>query len=221
GQGRLWKVRDGRVSLAARAPHLVWINDILTDQAGRLWVATSSDGLMRLDQPDQANPQFRRYGLEDGLSSLRLLSLADDRNGSIYIGTAVGVDRLDPQGGRVRHYTPADGLALGDVKSMYRDHAGTMWFGTSHGLTRMRVEDDRGITPAPVWITGISIAGQPRPLSGLGERNARQVEIRPGQEQLQFDFVGLSFAPGNVLRYEYRLGEEPWSQPIDARSVHY
>jgi signal transduction histidine kinase len=33
--------------------------------------------------------------------------------------------------------------------------------------------------------------------------------------------VGLSYSPGNVLRYQYRLGDEAWSAPIESRSVHY
>ena len=45
--------------------------------------------------------------------------------------------------------------------------------------------------------------------------------MKPGQEHIQFDFVGLSYSPGNVLRYQYRLGDDAWSAPIESRSVHY
>ena len=33
--------------------------------------------------------------------------------------------------------------------------------------------------------------------------------------------MGLSYAPGNILRYQYRLGDDAWSAPIEPRSVHY
>ena len=47
------------------------------------------------------------------------------------------------------------------------------------------------------------------------------MEVRPGEEHIQFDFAGLSYAPGDVLRYQYRFGDDAWSAPIDSRSVHY
>ena len=107
----------------------------------------------------RTNPQFRQYGRSDGLSSLNLYSLAEDRNGSIYIGTGGGVDRLDPDLAHIRHYTPADGIAPGQVFAAYRDHAGAIWFGSTHGLTRLVPQNGPASDPPPVWITGVSIAG--------------------------------------------------------------
>ena len=48
-------------------------------------------------------------------------------------------------------------------------------------------------------------------------------KVKPGQGQLRIDFVGLSFAPGDTLRYQYRLaGVDPdWSAPSEQRSVVY
>ena len=219
--GQLWRVRDGRASPVAGPAGGGWINDFLLDRTGRLWVATIGQGLLRFDQPEASTPQFRQYGYSDGLSSLSVRSLAEDRNGSIYIGTGGGVDRLDPDLVHIRHYTSADGIAPGEVNAAYRDRTGAIWFGTNHGLTRLVPQDGPANGPPPVWITGLSIAGRHAPVSEAGESSIRQVEVKSGQEQLQFDFVGLSYSPGNVLRYQYRLGDGAWSAPIESRSVHY
>ena len=220
-EGQLWRVQDGRASRVAGPARRGWIRGFLLDHAGRLWVATANQGLLRFDQPAGANPQFRQYGYSDGLSSLSVHSLAEDRNGSIYIGTGGGVDRLDPDLAYIRHYTPADGIAPGQVFAAYRDGGGAMWFGTNHGLTRLVPQNGPASAPPPVWITGVSIGGRTSPVSEAGELSIRGVEVRPGQEHVQFDFVGLSYSPGNVLRYRYRLGDDAWSAPIDSRSVHY
>ena len=219
--GQLWRVQDGRASLVAGPAKRGWIRGFLLDHAGRLWVATGSQGLLRFDQPAGPNPQFRQYGYSDGLSSLHVHSLAEDRNGSIYIGTGSGVDRLDPDLAHIRHYTSADGVAPGQVDAAYRDRTGAIWFGTSHGLTRLVPRNGPSSDPPPVWITGLSIAGRRAPVSEAGESSIRHVEVQPGQEHIQFDFVGLSYSPGNVLRYQYRLGDDAWSAPIESRSVHY
>jgi signal transduction histidine kinase len=65
------------------------------------------------------------------------------------------------------------------------------------------------------------VAGRAAPVSGLGDRDVPGIQVRPGQDEIRFDFVGLSFVPGNVLRYEYRLGEAEWSRPMEERVVHY
>ncbi len=148
-------------------------------------------------------------------------SLAEDRNGYLYVGTGGGVDRLNPDLSHIRHYTSADGLASGQVIAAYRDRTGTMWFGTNHGLTRLVPQNGQASGPPPVWITGLSIAGRPATVSEAGESSVREVAVQAGQEHLQFDFAGLSYSPGNILRYQYRLGDEPWSAPIESRSVHY
>ena len=59
------------------------------------------------------------------------------------------------------------------------------------------------------------------PVSDEGESAVRRVEVQPGQEHIEFDFVGLSYAAGDILRYQYRLGTDGWSAPIESRSVHY
>jgi ligand-binding sensor domain-containing protein/signal transduction histidine kinase len=217
--GQLWRVRDGHASLVGGRK--ASIRDLVVDRAGRLWVATDGQGLLRVDQPDAPVPLFRQYGYADGLSSLSLRSLAEDPQGFIYVGTGGGVDRVDPDRSHVRHYTAADGLAPGEVISAYRDRTGALWFGTNHGLTRIAPQDGPASNPPPVWITGISIAGHPAAVSEAGESNIRSVAVRPGQERIQFDFVGLSYAPGEVLRYQYRLGEDAWSEPVESRSVHF
>ena len=219
--GRLWRVRDGRASLVHGPGGAGWIPGFLLDHAGRLWVATQNQGLLRFDQPAGPDPQFRQYGYSDGLSSLNVQSLAEDRNGSIYLGTGGGVDRLDPDLAHIRHYTSADGIAPGEVIAAYRDRTGAIWFGTNHGLTRLVPQNGPASDPPPVWITGLSIGGRQAEVSEAGESSIRRIEVQPGQERLQFDFVGLSYSPGNVLRYQYRLGGDPWSPPIESRSVHY
>ena len=220
-EGQLWRVLQGRALPMAAPPSRAPIRGFLLDHAGRLWVATANEGVLRFDLPAGPNPQFRQYGYADGLSSLSVYSLAEDRNGSIYIGTGGGVDRLDPDLAHMRHYTSSDGIAPGEVNASYCDRNGAIWFGTNHGLTNLIPRGGPAADPPPVWITGFSIAGRPVPVSEAGESSLGQVEVPAGQQHLQFDFVGLNYSSGNVLRYQYRLGNGAWSEPIGSRSVHY
>ena len=220
-EGALWRVRDGQAALIAGVAGRGWINAFLADHAGRLWVATEGKGLMRFDHPEAARPDFREYGLREGLSSLATFSLAEDGDGSIYVATRHGVDQLEPNLTHFRHYTPADGIAPGTVNAAYRARNGYLWFGTNHGVTRYQ-SGTRARTHAPaVWITGLSVGGRPEAVSEMGEAKIDRIDVPAGREHIQFDFVGLSFAPGDGLRYQYRMGDGEWSEPIASRSVHY
>lgn len=60
-------------------------------------------------------------------------------------------------------------------------------------------------------------------VSALGERELSLPDLAPDQHLLQIDFSALSFASGEVLRYQYQLDGVGggWSAPSDQRSVTY
>jgi ligand-binding sensor domain-containing protein/two-component sensor histidine kinase len=204
------------------------IASIYADHAGRLWLASSRGGLIRVDEPKSAQPRFVNYTTAEGLSSNSIEPIGDllveDLQGRIYIGTARGLDRLDPTTGHFRHFTTADGLASGLFRAAFRDQNGGLWFGTSGGLSHfIPGRDERAETPPPILISNLSIAGAEHFVSAVGEREILLPELRSDQNQLQIDFVGLNFVPGEALRYQYKLegADKDWSAPTYQRTVNY
>jgi signal transduction histidine kinase len=150
--------------------------------------------------------------------------VTEDNYGQIYIGTGRGLDRLDPQSLHIKHYRTTDGLLLGKITSAFRDQHGSLWFASNvHGLSRFTPRADEPEPPPTVLISGLRIAGVVRPISQLGETDVARLELAPNQNELNIDFVGLSFSPGETLRYQYELegADEKWSQPEVQRSVNY
>lgn len=201
------------------------VRGIYTDRKDRLWVATGTGGLARLDDPRAENPRFVTYTTAQGLSSNQANSITEDRWGRIYIATARGVDRLDPDTNRITHYTIADGLGDSFVYVAFRDRAGALWFGTDQGLSRFTPEagPDRPLAPSPVFISGLRISGFAHPLSDLGETEIPGMELNANQNQIEIDFFGLSFSPGEPLRYQYKLegSDQDWKSLTAARTVNY
>ena len=196
------------------------ILDMYTDHAGRLWLASSRGGLVRVDDPSSDKPAFITYTTANGLSSNSIDVITEDLNGRIYAGSGRGLDELDPTTGRVKHFTTADGLASGAFLSAFRDRHGALWFGMHGGLSRFVPEVEERTSPPPIVITGLGIAGSMQTVSALGEKLISLSDLRAGQNQLQIDFVGLSFAPGDVLHYQYKLGDADWSAPTEQRVVN-
>ena len=224
--GGLLRYQDGRFSLFTTADGLPagTIRSLYVDSAHRLWLASALGGLGRVDQPGAQRPNFVLYTTAQGLSSNDVWCVTEDNFGQIYVGTGRGLDRLDPLSLHIKHYRTADGLLLGKITSSFRDHHGSLWFASNvHGLSRFTPEAEPPESAPEILITGLKVAGVIRQISQLGETDIGRIELGSSQNQLNIDFVGLSFGPGEQLRYQYQLegSEQSWSQPSDHRSVNY
>jgi signal transduction histidine kinase/ligand-binding sensor domain-containing protein/CheY-like chemotaxis protein/HPt (histidine-containing phosphotransfer) domain-containing protein len=74
---------------------------------------------------------FQGYGSEQGLSSLAVTALAQDRQGFLWVGTDEGLFRFD--GRRFRAFGEAQGLR-GPVTELRAARDGGLWVGTQRGL---------------------------------------------------------------------------------------
>jgi signal transduction histidine kinase len=66
---------------------------LMHDRQDVLWVGTFGDGLWRVRSAEQ-RPFIERAALRTGLSSDSVLSLTEDREGNVWVGTTVGLHRL-------------------------------------------------------------------------------------------------------------------------------
>jgi signal transduction histidine kinase/ligand-binding sensor domain-containing protein len=199
------------------------ISDIYLDRSGRLWLSSSNGGLVRTDDPNADAPEFVHLTTENGLSSNNIRSITEDAFGRIYLGTVRGIDRLTPETGIVKHYSVNDGLATDFVDTAFRDRDGALWFGTPNGISRLVPEEEKNSSVPPVLLGGLRVAGVEKKLSELGERTISNLELAPGQNNLQIDFFGIDFKPSETLRYQFRLegADDDWSAPTEQRTVNY
>jgi len=215
----------GRFSFFSKADGVPggWIRAIYSDGAHRLWIASGQGGLSRIDDPSAEHPHFITYTTLEGLSSDQVNCVLEDQWGRIYAGTGRGVDRLDPASGHIKHYTVADGLVSGEVISAYRDRQNNLWFGSPLGLSRFVPVPDLTQTRPPILISSLRISGEPQRISALGQMEIPMLELASGRNQIQIEFVGLSFGTGETLRYEYMLegADKDWSPPDEQRIVTF
>lgn len=218
----LFRVRGLETAAVDGAP-AGFLNALLVDRRGRLWIGSSQGGLGRIDDPAAERPRIRTYTIVQGLSSNHVFSLAEDRWGRIYIAGGRGVDRLDPDTGRMRHFTESDGLPGGETVVVYCDNRGAVWFGSNLGLGRYDPEPDRAATPSTPLLRGLSINGETYGVPALGTRSVAGVELAPGHNDLAIDYRSLHFASGERLQYQYRLtgASDRWSAPTAVQTVRY
>ena len=193
------------------------------DASGRLWIASASAGLSRLDDISAEVPRFSRYTTTEGLSSNNVQCLTEDQWGRIYLGTSRGIDRFDPVTRRVKHFNTSDGLASDYVTSALRDSTGALWFGTTDGVSRLVPRPDAPAPAPPIWIDEVRAGGTLQAVPELGTGALSDLEFGPGQNHLEVAFFGMGFGAGGPPRYRYRLdgAETDWTGPTDRRVVHY
>lgn len=210
----LVRYRDGRFTIFPQSSNPLlagWMRDLLVDSKGRLWIADTASGVLRLDDVNADTLSFTRYTIAEGLSSNGSYCLTEDEFGRIYIGSGRGLDRLTPDTGVIENFTTADGLPSSDIEVAYRDRRNDLWFGTSNGLARFTPEPI-GVRQQPkAFITGLRVNGESRNVSLLGETDIPTLELDSDHRQITVDYIGLGSSLGEKLEYEYRFGDVDWT----------
>jgi ligand-binding sensor domain-containing protein/signal transduction histidine kinase len=223
--GDLARYRDGHFELFGKADGVPagMIRALYRDRLGRLWIASAEGGLARADDPAADHPSFVHYTMKEGLSTDQITCITEDQWGRIYVGTGIGVDRLDPQTGRVKRYTIADGLPNGFVNVAYRDRSNALWFGTLQGLSKLVPALEEKSESPPILIQRVRVAGNDLPLPDLGVSQLGNLEFSASNNQLELKFVSLGFRSGDVLQYQFMLegADHDWGPATNQRVVNY
>lgn len=81
---------------------------------------------------------FDHLNIEKGLSQNAVLSIAQDQNGFIWLGTRRGLNRYDGYRFKIYLNDPADSNSLKNdyINTLYRDQKGSLWVGSDAGLQK-------------------------------------------------------------------------------------
>jgi ligand-binding sensor domain-containing protein/signal transduction histidine kinase len=221
--GGLVRFREGRFTRFTEADGLAdgGILQLFVDSSGRLWVPISPGGVCRIDHPEAERPTIVSYTTSDGLAANDVEAVTEDRRGRIYLASTRGIDRLDPATGRIRHYDV--GALRAGVNAALQDRDGALWFRYDTGLVRLVPEPDRPAIPPPVLITTLRIAGDPQPISALGQSEVAALELPATRNRLQIDYVAPGLSPGDGSHYEFKLegASNDWSGVGEQRTVNF
>lgn len=199
------------------------INSLVWDSAGMLWVATDS-GLAFAN----AN---RIAAIRNPPADLQapILGLADDDRGYLWIVTDSRVIRVAREtllgdantAPPPRAFDTADGLPSTEGvrrdRPVLQDSSRRIWVSLGGGLSV--IDPARAAytsAPAILHIEGVSVDGE-----RLASWNA--LRLASGHRRVAFDFIALSLASPEKVRYRYRLDplDSQWTEPSAVRQAVY
>lgn len=110
----------------------VHIHSLYRDSKARMWAAAYRKGMYKIE-----NGVSRKYTIENdfALSNNDVRCFVEDNDGSIWIGTFNGLNRIDTLNNVVYYKkdTQPGSLHHSSVFSLYKDRQGTVWIGTYYG----------------------------------------------------------------------------------------
>lgn len=227
GALRQFRKRDGLSS--------DFVQCLRADEDSSLWIGTFGGGLNRLKQG-----HFAVINTSNGLNNNIICDIEEDAHGNFWMSSHAGVMRVTKQ----EMNRCADGL-LPAVKCVALDKGdglptldcsgglqpagcktadGVLWFPTSRGLVAVDPTQVKpNLHPPPVVIEELLVDGKsvgllPSPTVP----SLASLRIRPGQNQFEFRYTGLSFVAPEKIRFQYRLEglDTDWAE-TEKRAVTY
>jgi ligand-binding sensor domain-containing protein len=226
----LVKVKDGKTTTYSMQDGLAghWVNSILDDHMGSLWLTSPSDGLTRLK-----DGKFTPFTINDGLFTNELFCALCDDQGDLWISSPRGIGYIkrkdfdDYQSGRINSlhskvFSTTDGMKNDECFSEWqpagwKTHDGCLWFATKKGAVKIDPKKFRhNNIPPPVLIEYIVVDQEAITAD-------RFTMVSPGKERLEFHYTALSFLVPDRVLFKYKLEgfDHEWVDAGTRRVAYY
>lgn len=208
------------------------IYDILLTHDNKLFFATFGGGLNELTHIDeQGDALFGSYGTQDGLPTEVLFSLAEDKNGNIWMGSESGLSRMNQANGHFDNFLK---LEIGEELLFEESTAiassdGRLLFGTNRGLLSFRPDQIRKNAYVPeIVFSGLKIANKvivPKSGSVLPEslNSLSHLVLSHKENTVTFSFAALDMSFPENVKYAYMLEgfDKEWNYVGKQRTATY
>jgi signal transduction histidine kinase/ligand-binding sensor domain-containing protein len=103
---------------------------ILADSKGQVW-CTQNKSFNTIEIIDQMTKTMKHIGVSEGLSSMYISGIMEDRKGRIWLSSVNGLNLLDEKKGTIQIINKENGLSDNVILCMLQDQEGNIWFGTN------------------------------------------------------------------------------------------
>lgn len=205
--------RDGRIDLTWVCRAGAWVSSLFEDRQRRLWVGTRGGGLYKLMRDPVSASSFgiRSYGARERMAAIRIPSIIQSLDGTIWVATDKGLSELGEGGNasEFRTYGETEGLGGSSILALAEDRRGDLWVAAEadgamrisrNGFTTYGRQDGFG------RLFQVSVFGSRAGESLALVRNGVQTKLVLALfERDQFHFLSPQFGP--IRYFGWRSGQ--------------
>jgi signal transduction histidine kinase/ligand-binding sensor domain-containing protein len=203
-----------------------YVRAIVEEPDGALWVGTYGGGLNRFE-----NGRFTPVTTQDGLFDDFVSRILEDDRGNFWMLGNRGIFSVsraalnDFAAGRARSITSiaygiGDGMKSSEGEGNaqpagWRAADGKLWFPTIKGIAVLD-PSPMNTLPSPVVIQGVTV-------DRVAQSPTHGVEIKPGQQNLEIYYAGLTFSRPEQVKFKYQLVgfDRDWIDAGTRRTAYY
>jgi len=208
------------------------IYDILLTHDNRMFFATFGGGLNELKSVDeQGNASFISYGTKDGLPTEVLFSLAEDKDGNIWMGSESGLSKMNIVNHHFDNYLKQEigEELLFEESTAIASTDGRLLFGTNRGMLCFAPQQVRKNAYVPeIVFSGLKIANKvivPEAGSVLPEslNSLSHLSLSHKENTVTFSFAALDMSFSENVKYAYILEgfDKEWNYVGKQRTATY
>ena len=204
------------------------IRALLEHSSGQMYIGTQDSGVYVMSASGDG---FRH--IDTGLMpSAAVASLVEDNQGFVWIATANGMARLDPESGEIRSFSTLHGL-VGDNfnrNASFKDHQGRLYIGGTEGFS---VFDPRVLAVPPaksplvinelrIFNREVGIGGELSPLDRAIQHTSH-LTLSHADTMFSLGFASLDYRSLQRNRYAYTLEgfDKNWHDIGDPNSATF
>jgi Histidine kinase/Y_Y_Y domain/Two component regulator propeller len=170
------------------------ITDIKKTKDGNLWIASSDNGIVAI------NNNTLKTVIKDtnGLSSNNCKTLFLDKQ-FLWVGTDNGLNKIDISKSNVPmvQYSMSDGLPSNIINAIYTEDS-IVWVGTPEGLTYFKENKISSASICNLSMLQVVVASMQMPIDS-------NYQLSYKNNNINFHYVAVSFKSGGQITYYYRL----------------
>ncbi len=201
-----------------------WINGIVRDTLGRMWVIVDAAGILRIETYETGSFRFKLFNMSNGLNNPTTGRMTMDANGCIWM-INYGLLYINPYDESFHLFDEHNGLSrpLSFDESLYTDPNGNIYIG---GKDKFETKNIRELDFAPLTIKllveSFEVNGKNVALEKISGPNFPQI-LGAGQNNLLFRYTGICFQDVEQILFRYRLEgyDKDWIMAGTGREARY
>ncbi len=196
---------------------------LFKDSYSQIWVSMFGGGLSKLVgyNVETHMPEFKSFGLREGLNNDVIMSMVEDNNDHIWFATENGLSHYDLNNERIRNFDKYDGFpaVVNEDNAAILTQDGDIWIGCKEGVlifTPDKLESQR--KKYETFIVGCQISNidiqnfTEKPIITKAIPYVDAIVLKHNQSMFTFEFAALNFSNQNRVSYKYILEgyEKEW-----------